>query len=58
MLLCWEVWCERNRRVFENEELLMSQLMMKVLDEVQLWSACGAKDIVFSLFLVIGDWLA
>uniref|UniRef100_A0A0E0Q608 Reverse transcriptase zinc-binding domain-containing protein n=1 Tax=Oryza rufipogon TaxID=4529 RepID=A0A0E0Q608_ORYRU len=46
MLLCWEVWCERNRRVFKDTELSMLQLVAKVLDEVQLWSACGAKDIV------------
>jgi hypothetical protein len=46
MLLCWEVWYERNRRVFKDTELSMLQLVAKVLDEVQLWSACGAKDIV------------
>lgn len=43
MLLCWEVWCERNRRILKGKEL--SMLLAKFLDEVKLWSACGAKDI-------------
>jgi hypothetical protein len=44
MLLCWEVWCERNRQIFKGKELSMLQLVAKILDEVKLWSTCGAKN--------------
>jgi hypothetical protein len=43
MLLGWEIWCERNRRVFRNKELAMSHLVTKIVDEINIWIGCGTK---------------
>lgn len=45
MLLCWEIWCERNRRVFKDIALQIPQLVTKILDEIHVWTACGAKNL-------------
>ncbi len=43
MLLSWEIWCERNRRVFKDKALQIPQLTARIMDEIHTWSACGAK---------------
>lgn len=45
MLLSWEIWCERNRRVFKDKELQIPQLTARIMDEIHTWSACGAKNL-------------
>lgn len=54
MLVTWEIWCERNIRVFRNQEIDMAQLLAKN-DEIKLWSIHGEKNIArissFLLFL-------
>jgi phage/plasmid-associated DNA primase len=45
MLVAWEIWCERNRRVFRNQEKTLQQLLDKIHDEVKLWRICGATNI-------------
>ena len=30
LLVTWEIWCERSRRVFRNQEKTMSQLLAKI----------------------------
>lgn len=39
-------WCERNRRVFRNQEKSLPQLLDKIHDEIKLWKICGATNIV------------
>lgn len=46
MLLGWEIWCEQNRRVFKSKEATMSYLVTKIVDEINIWIGCGAKDLV------------
>jgi hypothetical protein len=45
MLLSWEIWCERNMRVFKDKELQIPQLTARIMDEIHTWSACGAKNL-------------
>lgn len=36
MLVAWEIWCERNRRVFRNQEKSLQQLLDKIQNEIKL----------------------
>ncbi len=45
ILLSWEIWKERNSRVFGNLETPPHRIIDKVTDEIWLWCAGGAKGI-------------
>jgi hypothetical protein len=50
MLVCWEIWKERNARIFEHKESAIAQLLPKIKDEARVWAMAGAKH-VSNLFL-------
>jgi hypothetical protein len=41
-LICWEIWKERNRRIFEKKELPFTGLLVRIKDEVGVWRLAGA----------------
>lgn len=43
MLVSWEIWKERNARVFRNNASTLSMLVTKIKDEAAIWSLAGAK---------------
>jgi hypothetical protein len=43
MLVSWEVWNERNTRVFRNVATLPTLVVSKIRGEAALWSLAGAK---------------
>jgi hypothetical protein len=43
MLAAWEIWCERNRRIFQQEELSIQGLLVRIRDEDALWNMAGAS---------------
>jgi predicted negative regulator of RcsB-dependent stress response len=43
MLVSWEIWKERNARVFRNNASTLSMLVTKIKDEAVIWSLAGAK---------------
>lgn len=43
ILVAWEVWKERNARVFQNHATTHAMLVSKIKNEVGLWSLAGAK---------------
>jgi hypothetical protein len=43
ILISWEVWKERNTRVFNNKATTAPMLVAKIKDEIALWSLAGAK---------------
>lgn len=45
MLVCWEIWRERNRRIFKGESRSVRQLMPLICDEASLWATAGNKGI-------------
>ena len=45
MLISWEVWKERNNRVFNQKETPPTRLMEKIKAEAAIWATAGAKDI-------------
>ena len=45
MLISWEVWKERNNRVFNRKETPPTRLMEKIKAEAVIWATAGAKDI-------------
>ena len=45
MLIIWEVWKERNFRVFNRHETSTTKLMEKIKAEANLWITTGAKDL-------------
>jgi hypothetical protein len=42
MLTAWEVWRERNRRIFQHEMLSTTALVARIRDEAILWNMAGA----------------
>ena len=45
MLISWEVWKERNNRVFNQKETPPNRLLEKVKTEATFWAAAGAKNL-------------
>jgi hypothetical protein len=43
--VCWEVWKERNARIFEHFGTPNHLLLQKIKDEAQLWISAGAKHL-------------
>jgi hypothetical protein len=41
-LICWEIWKERNRRIFNKKELPVQVFIPKVMGEIELWRIAGA----------------
>jgi hypothetical protein len=44
--VCWNIWKERNRRIFENKMLTSYSLTMKMILDVELWQKLGAMSIL------------
>ena len=42
LLASWEIWLERNRRVFQRKELSVDLLVRRIRDEAVLWNVAGA----------------
>jgi hypothetical protein len=45
LLVIWEVWKERNDRVFNRREAAPPSLLAKIKSEAPAWMAAGAKDL-------------
>ena len=45
MLISWELWKERNARVFRNVSAPPMILVEKIMDEAALWALAGAKGL-------------
>jgi hypothetical protein len=45
MLVSWEIWNERNARVFRNIAMLPNIVVEKIRGEAALWSLAGAKNL-------------
>ena len=45
MLISWELWKERNARVFRNVSAPLMILVEKIMDEAALWALAGAKGL-------------
>ena len=45
ILVCWEVWKERNSRVFEHTESTNFMVLQRIKDEARLWILAGAKHL-------------
>ena len=43
LLVIWEIWRERNARVFRNHETSPLGLLAKIKSEAAAWVATGAK---------------
>jgi hypothetical protein len=43
MLISWEIWMERNTHVFRNTYTTSSFIIIKINEEIALWSLAGAK---------------
>jgi hypothetical protein len=43
LLATWEIWRERNRRIFQHEELSVEALVVRIRDEAALWNMAGAN---------------
>jgi hypothetical protein len=45
MLVNWEIWKERNACLFTNKSSTANMLILKIKEEVNLWSLARAKEI-------------
>jgi hypothetical protein len=43
ILVSWEIWKERNARVFRNQSVTLNILVSKMKEEAVLWFQAGAK---------------
>jgi hypothetical protein len=45
MLISWEIWNERNARVFRKVSSMPSSVVVRIKNEANLWSIAGAKKL-------------
>ena len=45
ILISWEVWKERNNRVFNQKETPPTRLLEKIKAEAAFWATAGAKNL-------------
>jgi hypothetical protein len=45
MLISWELWNERNARIFQNNVSTSSTIVIKIKEELALWSLMGVKAV-------------
>jgi hypothetical protein len=45
MLTSWEIWNERNARVFRNVSTMLMVVVAKIKGEAALWSAAGVTHL-------------
>ena len=45
ILVCWEVWMERNARIFNRTEAPSFMVTAKIKDEASMWIIAGAKHL-------------
>ena len=45
ILITWEIWKERNTRVFNNKLSMSSMLMQHIKNEAKNWITAGAKKL-------------
>jgi hypothetical protein len=43
-LICWKIWKEHNRCIFEKKELPMTALVVRLKDEAAAWKLAGAPN--------------
>nr|TKV94142.1 hypothetical protein SEVIR_9G273600v2 [Setaria viridis] len=43
LLVCWQLWLERNARTFQRTERHAHALLSQIRDEVCTWESAGAK---------------
>jgi hypothetical protein len=43
ILVCWSVWCERNKRIFQKAERNIDQVVAAIQGEARQWSKAGSK---------------
>jgi hypothetical protein len=44
-VITWEIWKERNARIFDRRESLTATLLANIRSEVSSWIVAGAKDL-------------
>jgi hypothetical protein len=45
ILITWEIWKERNARVFNNKSSMASALLQRIKDESENWIMAGTKHL-------------
>jgi len=45
ILVIWEIWRERNARIFDHREASVQQVLNVIKGAAALWSAAGAKHL-------------
>ena len=45
ILICWEIWKERNARIFDRLEAPSFMVISKIKDEISTWSLAGDKHL-------------
>ena len=46
MLVVWEIWLERNARIFKHKETPYPMVLSRIKDQASNWMAAGAKHLV------------
>lgn len=46
ILVIWELWRERNERVFRNTSRSVQQIVSSIQDEARLWASAGNKGLI------------
>jgi hypothetical protein len=43
VLVCWMIWCERNRRIFDGVKRRADQIVAMIQAEARQWLLAGAR---------------
>jgi hypothetical protein len=53
ILVSWEIWCERNARIFRNTASPPASILAKIKEEGRAWVKAGASKL--QEFGILGD---
>ncbi|TVU42251.1 hypothetical protein EJB05_08645, partial [Eragrostis curvula] len=53
MLTVWTIWCERNKRIFNNVSRLQAAVIENIREEATLWNRAGNKELSTRVVLAL-----
>jgi hypothetical protein len=54
ILVCWNIWLERNARIFSRRQASPSELRMRILEHLADWSSAGFQSISILVHTLLG----
>ncbi|KAF8725768.1 hypothetical protein HU200_020321 [Digitaria exilis] len=55
ILVVWTIWCERNERIFNQQDITVARIVEDIKEFVRLWCMAGARHLSSIVARFISD---